>query len=98
LAAGAVVADVARRADISAGQIYRWRQELRTAAATAGFTPVLIASAENSAAPAEDGPRCAAEPAIEVEFAGKVKDAFSRDLGVATQSHACRLDIFWTRF
>lgn len=73
--APAVVADVARRADISAGQIYRWRQELRTmaAAAAAGFTPVLIASAESSNAPAEDGPRCAAEPAIEVEFAGKLK-------------------------
>src|SRR5467141_3615339 len=28
-APGAVVSDVARRADISAGQIYRWRQELR---------------------------------------------------------------------
>jgi hypothetical protein len=37
-----VVADVARRADISAGQIYRWRQEVRTAAA-ADFTPALIA-------------------------------------------------------
>jgi transposase len=74
LAPGAVVADVARRADISAGQIYRWRQELHTtAAATAGFTPVLIASAETSDAPAEDGPTCAAEPAIEVAFAGKVR-------------------------
>jgi len=70
LAPGAVVADVARRADISAGQIYRWRQELRTAAA-GGFTPVLIASGENPAAPAEDGPTCGAEPAIEVTFAGK---------------------------
>ena len=65
LAPGAVVADVARRADISAGQIYRWRQEMRTAAA-AGFTPVLIA-------PAEDGPTFGAEPAIEVEFVGKVR-------------------------
>ena len=32
-APGAVVSDVARRADISAGQIYRWRQELRAAPA-----------------------------------------------------------------
>jgi transposase len=72
LAPGAVVADVARRADISAGQIYRWRQELRTAAA-GGFTPVLIASGENPAAPAEDGPTSGAEPAIEVTFAGKVR-------------------------
>jgi transposase len=73
LAPGAVVADVARRADISAGQIYRWRQELRATAAAAGFTPVLIASAESAAAPAEDGPTFGAEPAIEVEFVGKVR-------------------------
>src|SRR5436190_20818000 len=38
-APGAVVSEVARRADISAGQIYRWRQELRGAA---GFAQVLI--------------------------------------------------------
>jgi transposase len=72
LAPGAVVADVARRADISAGQIYRWRQEMRTTAA-AGFTPVLIAPAESPAAPAEDGPPSGTESAIEVEFAGKVR-------------------------
>jgi transposase len=72
LAPGAVVANVARRADISAGQIYRWRQEMRTAAA-AGFTPVLIASAESPATPADDGPTSGVEPAIEVEFAGKVR-------------------------
>ena len=72
LAPGAVVADVARRADISAGQIYRWRQEMRTTAA-AGFTPVLIASAESPAAPADDGPTSGAEPAIEVELVGKVR-------------------------
>jgi len=39
-APGAVVSDVARRADISAGQIYRWRQELRGAV---GFAQVLLA-------------------------------------------------------
>ena len=73
LAPGAIVADVARRADISAGQIYRWRQEMRTTTAATGFTPVLVASAESLTAPAEDGATCAAEPAIEVEFAGKVR-------------------------
>jgi transposase len=72
LAPGAVVADVARRADISAGQIYRWRQELRTAAA-AGFMPVLIASAESPVAAAEDGPTSGGEAAIEVEFGGKMR-------------------------
>jgi transposase-like protein len=30
-APGAIVADVARRAEICAGQIYRWRQEIRHA-------------------------------------------------------------------
>ena len=70
-APGAVVSDVARRADISAGQIYRWRQELRAAAC--GFTPVLIAPAESGVTSAEDRPTSDAEPAIEVDFAGKVR-------------------------
>src|SRR4051795_6629727 len=43
-APGAVVSEVARRADVSPGQIYRWRQELRAAA---GFAQVLIVPAEN---------------------------------------------------
>ncbi|MBV8889618.1 MAG: transposase [Alphaproteobacteria bacterium] len=30
-APGAVVAEVARRAEVSPGQIYRWRQEVRAA-------------------------------------------------------------------
>jgi transposase len=73
LAPGAVVSDVARRADISAGQIYRWRQELRATAAAAGFTPVLIAPADSPAGTAEGGSPPDAAPAIEVEFAGKVR-------------------------
>ena len=32
-APGAIVAEVARRADVCAGQIYRWRRELRGAGA-----------------------------------------------------------------
>jgi hypothetical protein len=39
-APGALVAEVARRADVCAGQIYRWRQELRGAGA--GFTAVVV--------------------------------------------------------
>jgi transposase len=73
LAPGAIVSDVARRADISAGQIYRWRQKLRATAAAAGFTPVLIAPADSPAGTAEGGPAPDAAPAIEVEFAGKVR-------------------------
>ena len=65
-APGAVVSDVARRADVSPGQIYRWRQELR---AVAGFARVLIAAGETAAA--GDAAPCA-EPAIEVEV-GKAR-------------------------
>jgi transposase len=66
-APGTVVAEVARRADISPGQIYRWRQEVRTA--VAGFAPLLIAAP--AAAESTAGPPCHGEPAIELEFAGK---------------------------
>jgi transposase len=41
-APGASVCEVARRRDVVAGQIYRWRKELRTAAS--GFTEVVIAA------------------------------------------------------
>ncbi|MBO0741809.1 MAG: transposase [Hyphomicrobiaceae bacterium] len=63
LAPGAVVTEIARRADICPGQIYRWRREIRFGS---GFAPVLIA-------PAGDGPGCGAAPAIEIEFAGKAR-------------------------
>ena len=68
-AAGAVVREVARRAEVSPGQIYRWRQELRATAS--GFARVLIASSE-SPGQATDEASCS-EPAIEVEFAGKAR-------------------------
>lgn len=68
-APGAVVCEVARRAEVSPGQIYRWRQELRAAAS--GFAPVLIASAESSDQAMHEA-NCG-EPAIEVEFAGKAR-------------------------
>ena len=67
-APGAVVAEVARRIDVSPGQIYRWRQEVR--AAVAGFAPLLIAAPETARSTAV--PRCHGEPAIEMEFAGKI--------------------------
>lgn len=65
---GAVVAEVARRVDVSPGQIYRWRQEVH--AAVTGFAPLLIAAP--GAAESPSGPRCHGEPAIEMEFAGKI--------------------------
>jgi transposase len=71
-APSAIVSEVARRADISSGQIYRWRQELR-AGTVPGFTPVLIAAAESRAANTGDDSTPGAEVAIEVEFTGKVR-------------------------
>src|SRR5579884_2094601 len=67
-APGAVVAEVARRVDVSPGKIYRWRQEMR--AVVAGFAPLLIAAPE--AVEGAAGPQCRGEPAIELEFAGKI--------------------------
>jgi transposase len=51
-APGASVRDVARRRDVVAGQIYRWRRDLRSGAA--GFAEVVVAPApsEHSSADA----------------------------------------------
>ena len=65
-APGAVVAEVARRADIRSGQIYRWRREL--GAVVAGFAQVLLAPPELAAEAA-----VGAEPVIEVEFGGRAR-------------------------
>jgi transposase len=56
---GAVVSEVARRADLCPGQIYRWRRDL--AAATPGFAQVVVAAPEPASC--DDG-----RPAIEVAF------------------------------
>ncbi len=66
LAPGAVISEVARRADVGPGQIYRWRKEL--GAVANGFAPVLIAPPDTAAG----GPACD-EPAIEIELTGKVR-------------------------
>ena len=66
-APGAIVADIARRAAVCAGQIYRWRQELGHAGS--GFSPVVIASMDG-------GTGCGAldgGPAIEVECGGAAR-------------------------
>ncbi|HEY6983139.1 hypothetical protein [Reyranella sp.] len=57
---------MARRADIGAGQLYRWRKEFRAVAD--GFAQVLIAPPEIPAAQVAAG-----EPTIELELAGKVR-------------------------
>ncbi len=60
---GAVVNEVARRADVNSGQIYRWRDELRGASGRfsreAGFAQVVVSA---------DAPAMttAPEPTIEV--------------------------------
>jgi transposase len=70
VAPGASVSEVARRADVCPGQIYRWRREFRTVAN--GFAQVLIAPPEITAGEVAGGAALGA-PAIEVEFTGKVR-------------------------
>ncbi len=67
MAPGAVISEVARRADVGAGQIYRWRKELR--AVRNGFAPVMITAGEVPSSTADEL-RSVAEPAIEVEVSG----------------------------
>src|SRR5579872_1343055 len=63
-APGASVCEVARRRDVVAGQIYRWRNELRTAAG--GFTEVVVA--------AEQSERSRTDvPAVEIELGGDIR-------------------------
>jgi transposase-like protein len=65
---GAIVADVARRAAVYAGQIYRWRQELGHA--SSGFSQVVIAAmADGGSDRAAQNPA----PAIEIEFTGAAR-------------------------
>lgn len=59
-APGAVVTDVARRADISSGQIYRWRRELQ-AVSEQGFAAVVVT----------DAPEGRRDAVIEVAFADR---------------------------
>ncbi|TLZ58852.1 MAG: transposase [Gammaproteobacteria bacterium] len=68
---GAVVAEVARRAEVGPGQIYRWRQELR--GRSDGFAQVMIAAPGNAGPQAGDDPGCCAAPVIEVDFACKAR-------------------------
>jgi transposase len=62
LAPGAVVTEIARRAEICPGRIYRWRREIGVGN---GFAQVLVASMG-------DGAGCSAAPAIEIEFAARM--------------------------
>lgn len=64
-APGASVAEVARRADLRASQIYRWRRDLRPASdPEQAFAPVVVG-------PDHDAP-IAASPALVIELRGAV--------------------------
>jgi transposase len=63
-APGASVCEVARRRDVVAGQIYRWRNELRTTAAR--FAEVIVAS--------EPSERLRTDvPGLEIEFGRDIR-------------------------
>ena len=67
-ASGAIVADVARRADVCAGQIYRWRQEM--CRADRGFAEVVIAAVDDGG---HDHAALGSAPAVEIEFADRAR-------------------------
>jgi transposase len=67
-APGAIVADVARRAEICAGQIYRWRQEI--CRADRGFAEVVITAVGDGG---HDRTALGPAPAIEIEFADRAR-------------------------
>jgi transposase len=63
-APGASVCEVARRMDVVPSLIYRWRRELRSAAA--GFAEVMVA-------PGPDHRTMAGQPALEIELGGNIR-------------------------
>ncbi|QYE35232.1 transposase [Polymorphobacter sp. PAMC 29334] len=64
----AIVAEVARAADVRPSQIYRWRRDLYgTGHAGAGFAPVVVSADARDVAPASLPP-----PAMLVEIGGSV--------------------------
>ena len=58
---GAVVAEVARRADVCTSLVYKWRREAGRAASACGFVPVVVetsppvSAAPPAASPSEPG-------------------------------------------
>lgn len=51
---GAVVADVARRADVCTSLVYKWRREARIAASEPSFAPVIVEQTLQSPSPASE--------------------------------------------
>ncbi|HZC57564.1 MAG TPA: transposase [Xanthobacteraceae bacterium] len=63
-APGATVREVARRRDVVAGQIYRWRRDLRSAAV--GFAEVVVA-------PGPDERTVVGPQGLEIEFGRNIR-------------------------
>jgi transposase len=51
---GAVIADVARRADVCTSLVYKWRRDARRAVSTPGFARVIVADAASPASPPDE--------------------------------------------
>lgn len=67
---GTVVADVARRWQVSSQQVFTWRREMRRAAvAPVGFVPIVAEAPASAPDPTSPSP---SPPSIEVEVAGAV--------------------------
>lgn len=73
---GAVVADVARRFEVSTSLIYKWRQESFTSRPQLGFAPAVLV---DGPAPVVASP----VPAIMVEFPSGARVSLSADAPVA---------------
>ena len=78
-AAGASVCEVARRVDVVPGQIYRWRHDLRTAAA--GFVEMVVA-------PGPTERSAAGVPALEIKLG---RDIRVRIAATAPKELACAI-------
>ena len=71
---GAVVADVARRYDVSTSLIYKWRREVLAARDDVGFVPAVVVDGPEVARPA-----VARDPAIVVELPHGARVTISAD-------------------
>ena len=61
---GAVVAEVARRADVCTSLVYKWRREARGAADECGFAQVIVKDTPASAPPAPAASSRSGEPEV----------------------------------
>lgn len=78
-APGAVISEVARRADVNTGQLYRWRKELRSSPAT-GFAPVVVSAGPPAAG---DSAGSAIEVAVGADARVRIGGSVSPDLAAA---------------